>query len=82
MGVFVLKKRSWTKMNLLHRKNLLHLRVLPRMRKQMGLTEGAPRMPAWSGTLSESDVEAVLAYIKTFWTPEQLRTQQAGPMMP
>ena len=52
------------------------------MRKQMGLTEGAPRMPAWSGTLSDSDVEAVLAYIKTFWTPEQLRTQQAGPMMP
>ena len=52
------------------------------MRKQMGLTEGAPRMPAWEGTLSDSDVDAVLTYIKTFWTPEQLRMQQAGAMMP
>ena len=52
------------------------------MRRQMGLTDGAPRMPSWAGTLSEPDVDAVLAYMKTFWTPEQLRLQQEGPMMP
>ncbi len=33
-------------------------------------------MPAFRGTLTEEQVIAVLAYIKTFW-PEELREQQA-----
>ncbi|MBI2316880.1 MAG: cytochrome c [Betaproteobacteria bacterium] len=51
------------------------------MRKQMGLQDGAPRMPAWRGTLADEDIDAVLAYIRTFWTPEQQRAQQQTPMM-
>ena len=52
------------------------------MREMMGTPKDAPRMPAWKGVLSEEDVRATLAYIKTFWTPEQRRSQQQTPMMP
>lgn len=52
------------------------------MRERMGLQAGAPRMPAWRGTLSDQELDAVLAYIKTFWRPEQRRLQQEMPMMP
>ena len=38
--------------------------------------------PPWKGTLSDDDIRAVIAYIKTFWTPEQRRLQQESPMMP
>ncbi|MBI4497571.1 MAG: cytochrome c [Chloroflexi bacterium] len=51
------------------------------MRRMMGVPADAPRMPAWRGTLSEEDVRAVLAFIKTWWTPEQRRMQAQAPMM-
>lgn len=51
------------------------------MREMMGIPADAPKMPAWKGTLSEEDVDAVIAYIRTFWTPEQRRFQQEMPMM-
>jgi len=51
------------------------------MRKMMGVPAETPRMPAWRGTLSEDDIAAILAYIKTGWTPEQRRFQQETPMM-
>lgn len=34
-----------------------------------------PRMPAFKGTLSKEETRAVLAYIKTWWTPEQREGQ-------
>ncbi len=44
---------------------------------------GPQKMPAFKDKLSEEDVKAVLAYIKTWWTPEQREwqakvTAQAG----
>ncbi len=33
------------------------------------------KMPAFKGQLTEEDVRAVLAYIKTWWTPEQREWQ-------
>lgn len=51
------------------------------MRRMMGVPQETPRMPAFKGTLSENDVRAILAYIKTFWTDEQRRFQQETPMM-
>lgn len=33
--------------------------------------EGQPRMPPFKETLSEADVRAILAYIKTWWTDDQ-----------
>jgi mono/diheme cytochrome c family protein len=32
-------------------------------------------MPAFAGQLSEQEVEAILAYIKTWWTDEQRAAQ-------
>ncbi|MBI2887084.1 MAG: cytochrome c [Chloroflexi bacterium] len=52
------------------------------MRSMSGVPEDAPRMPAWKGKLSEEEVRAILAYIKTFWTPERRRMQERSPMMP
>lgn len=46
------------------------------MREMMGASKDTPRMPAFAGTLSEEDVDAILAYIKTWWTEEQ-RAHQA-----
>jgi mono/diheme cytochrome c family protein len=40
-------------------------------------TNGGISMPAFGGTLSDEEIAASLAYIKTFWTEEQ-RLQQAG----
>jgi mono/diheme cytochrome c family protein len=45
------------------------------MRRMMGASADTPRMPAWRGTLTEKDVAAILAYIKTWWTPEQREWQ-------
>lgn len=45
------------------------------MRRMMGVPEDTPRMPAFKGKLSEEDVEAILAYIKTWWTEEQRQAQ-------
>lgn len=52
------------------------------MRSMMGVPPDAPRMPAWKGKLSQEEVGTILAYIKTFWTPEQRRMQERSPMMP
>lgn len=41
------------------------------MRGMMGVPRDAPRMPAFRGQLSEQDVRAILAYLKTWWTPQQ-----------
>jgi len=35
----------------------------------------APTMPAFKGQLSTDDIDAVLAYIKTMWTPAQRQLQ-------
>lgn len=51
------------------------------MRRMMGVPESTPRMPAWRGTLSEEEVDAILAYIKQGWTPQQRDFQQRIPMM-
>jgi len=51
------------------------------MRKMMGVPPETPRMPAWRGTLTEDEIAAILAYVKTGWTPEQRRFQQETPMM-
>lgn len=45
------------------------------MRRMMGVPESAPRMPAFRDKLSDEDVEAILAYIKTWWTAEQRAAQ-------
>lgn len=45
------------------------------MRQMMGASPDTPRMPAWRGTLTEEDVAAILAYIKTWWTEEQRQWQ-------
>lgn len=37
--------------------------------------EGYPVMPAFGDELSVDEVEAILAYIKTWWEPEQRETQ-------
>lgn len=30
-----------------------------------------PTMPPWRGRLSEAEIRAIIAYISTWWTPEQ-----------
>ena len=37
--------------------------------------EGFPEMPAFGDELTEAEVEAILAYIKTWWEPEQREIQ-------
>jgi mono/diheme cytochrome c family protein len=44
------------------------------MRRMMG-SEDTPRMPAFKDTLTEEEVGAILAYIKTWWTEEQREWQ-------
>lgn len=46
------------------------------MRRMMGAPAGTPQMPAFKDTLSRADVEAILAYIKTWWTAEQREAQR------
>jgi mono/diheme cytochrome c family protein len=41
-----------------------------------GLPPDTPPMPAFAGTLDEADVDAILAYIRTWWTPEQRAHQE------
>jgi mono/diheme cytochrome c family protein len=45
------------------------------MGEMMGIPEDVPRMPTWKGTLTEEEVAAILAYIKTWWTDEQRQIQ-------
>ncbi len=37
---------------------------------------GLVRMPALGDQLSDAEIEAVITYLHTLWTPEQLETQQ------
>jgi len=37
--------------------------------------EGYPEMPAFGERLSEEEIEAILAYIKTWWEPDQREFQ-------
>jgi len=41
------------------------------MMRSMMAPPDAPRMPAFGDRLSDEEIEAVLAYIKTLWTPRQ-----------
>lgn len=45
------------------------------MRQMMGASENTPQMPAFKGQLSDEDIEAILGYIKEWWTPEQREWQ-------
>lgn len=46
------------------------------MRRSYGVPESAPRMPAWRDKLSESDARDILAYLKTWWTPEECEARR------
>ncbi|MBI2982892.1 MAG: cytochrome c, partial [Chloroflexi bacterium] len=46
------------------------------MMREMMAPPGAPTMPAWREKLSDEEIDAVLAYIKTTWTPEQRELQE------
>lgn len=41
-----------------------------------GLPDDAPTMPAFADDLDAEDRRAVLAHIRTWWTPDQLAAQQ------
>ena len=41
------------------------------MRSMMNIPDSVPRMPAWKDKLSQEDIAAILAFIKTFWTEDQ-----------
>lgn len=43
------------------------------------ILEGTERMPAFGGRLDESQVVAILDYLKTWWTPEERARQQSAP---
>lgn len=47
------------------------------MMRDMMAPSGAPTMQAFKDRLSDADIDAVLAYIKTLWSPEE-RELQAG----
>ncbi len=54
------------------------------MRQMMNVGKDVPRMPAFKGALAEEDVQAILAYIKTWWVDDQREfqarvTQEACP---
>lgn len=49
------------------------------MRELIQVPEDRSRMPAWRDILSEEDVRAIIAHIKTFWTEEQRRFQRETP---
>ena len=50
-----------------------------KLRDIRGVAPDAPRMPGWRGVLTEADAAAVLAYIKTWWLPEQRSFQAKVP---
>ena len=45
------------------------------MRQMMNVPTTVPRMPAWKDKLSEEDIAAILAFIKTMWTEEERQYQ-------
>jgi len=45
------------------------------MRQMMSVPDSVARMPAWKDKLSNDDIDAILAFIKTWWTEDQRRAQ-------
>lgn len=45
------------------------------MMRRMMAPPDAPKMPAFKDTLSDADIDAILAFIKTWWTEGQRRHQ-------
>jgi mono/diheme cytochrome c family protein len=45
------------------------------MMREMMAPPGAPTMPAWREKLSDEEIDAVLAYIKLMWTPQERSVQ-------
>ena len=45
------------------------------MMREMMAPPGAPTMPAWREKLSDEEIDAVLAYIKTMWTSQEREVQ-------
>ena len=41
------------------------------MMRRMMVPPDAPRMPAFKDVLSDEDIDAILAFIKTWWTDQQ-----------
>ncbi len=46
------------------------------MPRRPGMPENAPTMPAFGDELSDQDIRAILAHIKTWWTEDQLEFQE------
>jgi mono/diheme cytochrome c family protein len=45
------------------------------MRQMMNVLDSVPRMPAWKDKLSREDIDAILAFIKTWWTEDERQSQ-------
>lgn len=45
------------------------------MMREVMAPPGAPAMPAWREKLGAEEIDAVLVYIRTMWTPEQREVQ-------
>jgi mono/diheme cytochrome c family protein len=45
------------------------------MMRRMMAPPDVPRMPAFKEILTDQDIEAILAFIKTWWTEDQRRYQ-------
>ena len=50
--------------------------LVVKMRQLQGIPSNAPLMPAFRDKLSQDDIRAVIAYIKTLWSDDQRRYQQ------
>ena len=46
------------------------------MRQMMNVPTTVPRMPAWKDKLSDEDIAAILAFVKTMWTEEERQYQE------
>lgn len=46
------------------------------MMREMMAPPGAPTMPAFRTSLTDEEIDEVLAFIKTMWTPEQRAAQE------
>lgn len=46
------------------------------MPRRPGLPDDAPTMPAFGDELTEEEIRAILAFVKTWWTEDQLASQE------
>jgi len=46
------------------------------MMREMMAPPGAPTMPAWREKLSDGEIDAIVAYIKTMWTADESDAQE------